>query len=336
MFNKCIKLFSIVFFCFCFICCEKNFRKIDNYTTIGIYWKNGIPTALNDTNSNTIVLNTIFVNNNDIYLAGFTYNNKIQLGIFGAEAFFWKNGDMVKLKTAAAEIKSLVFKNNTLYMCGLSGFLNLFSPSYWLNTTNYNLKDSFYGAANSIFVNETDVFIAGDGNGIAKLWKNGDVTNLSNTNSKAQSIFVVDSNIYIGGAENEKPTYWKNKKRYTLSENYGEVTSIFVVDTNVFAVGKENDRATYWKNGISETLSQNKSSAASIFVNGTDVHISGTENMNGFDVAKYWKNGVGFNLTDGKRNASAKAIFVKGNDVYVAGNEIYKIAPLVVLDFPFL
>ena len=56
----------------------------------------------------------------------------------------------------------------------------------------------------------------------------------------------------------------------------------------------------------------------------TDVYACGYEyNVAGKSVAKYWKNGVGIDLTDGTKDADATSIFVVGTDVYVCGEENY-------------
>lgn len=50
------------------------------------------------------------------------------------------------------------------------------------------------------------------------------------------------------------------------------------------------------------------------------VYVAGTEiNSGGKNVAMYWKNDSAVKLTDGSRDAVARAVFVTGNDVYVAG-----------------
>ena len=54
------------------------------------------------------------------------------------------------------------------------------------------------------------------------------------------------------------------------------------------------------------------------------VYVAGTLTLDG-DVAIVWENGVPRPLTDRKGNASAKAVFVYGEDVYVAG-EVYAAA----------
>lgn len=52
----------------------------------------------------------------------------------------------------------------------------------------------------------------------------------------------------------------------------------------------------------------------------SDVYVAGYEIIStGKNVAKYWKNGTAVSLTNGTRDAVARAIFVDGNDVYVAG-----------------
>jgi hypothetical protein len=50
-----------------------------------------------------------------------------------------------------------------------------------------------------------------------------------------------------------------------------------------------------------------------------DVYVAGIENNGSFDVAKYWKNGVPVNLSDGTSQACANSIVVSDGDVYVAG-----------------
>jgi hypothetical protein len=50
-----------------------------------------------------------------------------------------------------------------------------------------------------------------------------------------------------------------------------------------------------------------------------DVYVAGVENNGLFDVAKYWKNGIPVNLSDGYSQACANSIVVSDSDVYVAG-----------------
>jgi len=70
--------------------------------------------------------------------------------------------------------------------------------------------------------------------------------------------------------------------------------------------------------------------AACTFVSCNDVPIPGPKGTSNVyvagregNVAKYWKNGVGTNLTNGVNDARAYSIFVSGSDVHVAGSEYY-------------
>jgi len=55
------------------------------------------------------------------------------------------------------------------------------------------------------------------------------------------------------------------------------------------------------------------------------VYVAGSESTAnptvGKSVAKYWKNGIAMNLSNGSTSAHASCIAVSGNDIYVAGYE---------------
>ncbi len=72
-----------------------------------------------------------------------------------------------------------------------------------------------------------------------------------------------------------------------------------------------NSIGVSYGNEISFTTKQN-----------VNIYVAGEEtNSNGILVAKYWKNGIGINLSDGTKSAGASSIAVVGNDVYAAGYE---------------
>jgi hypothetical protein len=103
-------------------------------------------------------------------------------------------------------------------------------------------------------VSGTDVYAGGyENNGtknVAKIWKNGVATSLTN------------------------------------GCNDGFVASVFVSGTDVYAVGWENNKslndiAKIWKNGVATQLSSaltNNSRAFSVRVYGSDVYVAGFEN----------------------------------------------------------
>ena len=130
--------------------------------------------------------------------------------------------------------------------------------------------------------------------GVAKVWKNGVATILSNGNrSLPFSIFISGEDVYVAGS--------------TMSEN------------NIWV-------ATLWKNGIATSLSDGISHtyASSVYVSENDVYLASYGHIeNDKYVSKIWKNGIPNTLTDSSNNyhTYASSMYVSGNDVYVSGYE---------------
>lgn len=187
-------------------------------------------------------------------------------------------------------------------------------------------------------VKATDVYMAGTATDFtlntenAVYWKNGKRVTLDSLSlfSAATDIFVTDNNdVYVAGSINPSsgskiPVYWKNKTVTPLAPvtDYGEANAIAVSGNDVYVAGTLNARAVYWKNGAKVTLGTAVSQARDIKINGTDVYVCGYEqNASGIFVAKYWKNGVPVDLSDGTERSLTFSLFIKNNDVFVGGYE---------------
>jgi hypothetical protein len=225
-----------------------------------------------------------------------------------------------------------------VYVAGYDGKLAV----YWKNGVETALTDgSNFAIASSIFVSGTDVYVAGaeqnlQGLQVAKVWRNGNPISLADgsKNSEALSIYVVENNVYVAGYEYTSiggapvPKYWKNNVPVILSDSiYGMATSIFVSGNDVYVSGHTSKNlAIYWKNDSETVLTTGPSAwgqANSIFISGGDVYVAGSQisqNIRNYDIAKYWKNGVGVELTNGTDEAYLNSIVVSGNDVYAAGS----------------
>lgn len=137
-------------------------------------------------------------------------------------------------------------------------------------------------------MNGEDVYVAGNGNQNAKLWKNG----------TAQELITGDNITYA--------------------------SSVFVNENDICVVGTEDNNdgtygATLWRNGVAEQLPFNepfkRPFTTSIYMIGTDIYVAGyayNELNTGEFVATLWKNGVVEILnTDGVNEAAAFSVFVK-------------------------
>jgi len=191
--------------------------------------------------------------------------------------------------------------------------------------------------------NNVNVYVVGTINNttsssIAKLWKDGVVSNLSNgsTYARANAVFVDGIDVYVAGSQVENQhsvaKIWKNGIAGNLTNVLGYTSataySVVVEGGNVYACGQEtNDKgiyvAKYWVNGdpISLTNGLENAFALSIVVKNGNVYVVGRALIDGFTIACLWTNGVLTELTNGNYFGSATSVFVEGNDVYVAGFE---------------
>lgn len=201
---------------------------------------------------------------------------------------------------------------------------------YWKNGTATTLSTATYAEANAIFVNGSDVYIAGAESSKAVYWKNNVKTTLGSNLSTATSVVVSGGDVYVAGYEKNASgiyiaKYWKNGTAVTLGSNSSYAYAITIVGSDVYVAGAEMNNsstytARYWKNGTVVTLAANYSYAYAICANRNDVYLAGFEVDATKAEAKYWKNGVAQSLTP---NDEALCIAMKDNDVYLAGNGKY-------------
>ena len=215
--------------------------------------------------------------------------------------------------------------------------------TYYVRAYATNSAGTAYGNELSFTTTNSnkDVYVAGyEFSGllsdVAKVWKNGEASSLTNGSGEASgnSIFVSGTDVYVAGVEsNNGSNYvakvWKNGVPTSLTNgsNDAYANSVYVSGTDVYVAGEEYNGtraiAKFWKNGVATSLTNgsNNAGAYSVYVSGTDVYVAGFEVNGTRAIAKIWKNGVATSLTNGSNDAYALSVHVSGTDVYVAGQE---------------
>lgn len=253
----------------------------------------------------------------------------------------WAGGSIEAKKIGTANITAS-YDNQTktcqvtvepnIYIAGFQfvGFNRI--PTYWKNGQTVSLTDKAGTNANawSIFVDQGDIYVAGDASNIdnrtavALYWKNGTAVPLTDGSSYAEatSIAVDQGNVYVAGNDGQVAKYWKNGVPTILSEK-AKVRAIYVGNGNVYVAGFSNTSALYWVNGqMFETPADGYVYVNAMFVSGSDVYVAGeVRPVDKKPIAQYWKNGNPVALTDGTREAVLNGIWVDGSDIYAAGYE---------------
>jgi len=260
-----------------------------------LVWQNNLPIFNLDTEVHSIVGASIFVKGNDVYVYMRCHDN--WLGNEYNKGKLYKNGVFAgDVANATNEFSPLFVTDNHCYY--ISNDANRYTGTLvphlckLREDTSIPMTDPSIlngVAGTSLFIVGNDIYAAlntmTQGSHQIYLWKNGQITNI------------------------------------TSSDHICVSYSMFVSGNDVYIAGNYDGFASLWKNGIRTALTTEGSNATSVFVNGNDVYVAGSEAYQNSSKAKYWKNGISVDLTDGTNYASANSIFVKGNDVYVAGKE---------------
>lgn len=232
----------------------------------------------------------------DVYVLG-TSNDSLE---------YWKNDSAVPLSVTAGPatyVSAMAFANNVIYVCGGGNSSpNALFGEVWTQVPGAPLQSSLLqdtaGSTANIHTNGIVVSSTGDVYVAGTVWYDPQ-SNVPYTTPTAP--YPLSG--YVA-------TYWKNGKAVNLP-----------------SMG-------YLAGGTS-TTSSHADYVSGIFVSGSDVYVSGgsneyeTDSANTFQFARYWKNGVSTNLSNGLIDSSAggtitsrpntTGIFVSGSDVYVSG-----------------
>ncbi len=185
------------------------------------YWKNGTGYDIN-TGPSGGQATSIFVSGTDVYVSGY----RMVTSPYYFNACYWKNGSPVDLTlgtTSNATATNIFVSGTDVYVSGIeeeksgNGIINK-APRLWKNGVSIPLTipaNSLYNGTNCIQLIGTDVYVGGQYNGKAAVWKNGTMINVAGYSVAEQisSMFLYNNtDLYVTGASSVwgMNGYWKN------------------------------------------------------------------------------------------------------------------------------
>lgn len=263
------------------------------YATV---WKNGVAQRLGDASGNSIAT-AVALRGDDVLAVG--------CGPLGPT--LWTNGVAEALGTSTADgcAEDVAVSGGDVYVAGWEGV----HAMLWKNGVGEPLAGDGSRDARAVTLAGPDVYVAGWGmettllpgnvsfsTQVAKLWKNGAPTTLSDGLSPAiaDGVAVDGADVYVVGFE--------------------------IVGADAGAPGGYNVAAV-WKNGAVQYLTDFTAKAADVAAAGGDVCVVGAVATQRSGAAAVWRGGARQDLTDGAAPAFAEAVAVSRSGTYVAGHE---------------
>ena len=288
------------------------------------YWKNGKAVDLL-TSGNALVATSIAALGEDLHVVGWEGDSTS-----AAQPKYWKNGVLQPFsgQYLPTVLSKVLLLGNDVYVAGSGGDAGGYYAMYWKNGVPVNLNNALGGWARDMAIADGDVYVTGNASGgpgelaVARYWKNGVSVDLTSGPEQhlPNGIAVSGGNVHVvgtmGGKYRTIAKYWKNGVETILSPSsyHSNAEDVAVLGNDVYIVGNVADSLSYysaiiWKNGFETTLPGGVA-ATGIAIIGNDIYVSGAGLNGSTSVAKYWKNGVPVELSNGVSNTAATSIFV--------------------------
>jgi hypothetical protein len=268
-------------------------------SAIGTYWTNGVATTI----PNTGVIKGITVSGSDVYLLG--------------DSVYWKNGVSVTVPGAVG-LSSIFVSGGDVYLTGYTAATSTSATAaavYWKNGAMTNLTQNVdhvtAASANSIYLSNTDVYVAGSfainhQPAAGVYWKNG-VANVVTGARNLTAVVATSSHVIaLGETDSSGTAFWTDNTGGTWSgPNAGFISLYISPQSDYYITGYTTHptEAAYWSNAGFDNWIENTITflpqgdlTSGVFISGSDVYLSGT---NSSGQAIYWKNGVADTLGKG-------------------------------------
>lgn len=204
--------------------CGTSYQENSNQSNRAIYWKNGQEHFLTD-GLNSGSAYKILSFNNDLYIIG-----------RDGSSCYWKNGQKNYVPYFLEDLKVY---NNSVYILGHTTNGEDLTVIIWKDgvETQYTYPELSTFSPKEIFIDNSDMYIAGTQYLPNQIWKagylkNGVLTTLTNnTSAQASGIFVKNNNVYVSGQEGVNPMIWINGEPISLPHsNPGGTSNVQIIN----------------------------------------------------------------------------------------------------------